>query len=222
MNSLPVIAPLPLEILRLPDHLDGRDAINRRNDGCCQISAARDTDAIQCWLAEYHDSPQTFRSYRKEAERLLLWAVISRQKPLSGLRREDFQDYQHFLADPQPEAFWCGPRAERHRPQWRPFQGALSENSQRQAMTVINALLSWLVGAGYLNGNPLSLIRRRRKLRPQTGESLKQERFFDQATWRCLQQYLESIPRESARQRAVYERTRFLFTFLYLLAPPCQ
>ena len=46
-------------------------------------------------------------------------------------------------------------------------------------MIVINALLSYLVDAGYLRGNPLSLIRRRnRTLKPETREAISQERFL--------------------------------------------
>lgn len=212
--------PTPLEILVLPNDLNGSNGENRRKDELCHIQAGNDCEAIDCWLAEFEDSPQTFRNYRKEVERLLLWAARERKKPLSSLMREDFQAYQQFLSDPQPASYWCGPRAERTSIQWRPFKGPLSESSQRQALIVVNALLSYLVDAGYLSGNPLSLIRRRnKKLRPETQEALAQERFLDQATWNILKSYISELPRETNRQIATYERTRFLFHFLYLLAP---
>ena len=219
-SSVNLGSPIPLENLVLPLHLDGSSGINRRKDELCHIQATDDWEAIRCWLAEFEGSPQTFRNYRKEAERLLLWAARERRKPLSSLMREDFLAYQQFLADPQPAAYWCGSRAERTSPRWRPFQGPLSENSQRQAMIVVNALLSYLVDAGYLMGNPLSLIRRRnKKLKPETQEALMRERFLDQVTWNYLKTYISDLPRETSRQIAVYERTRFLFYFLYLLAP---
>ncbi|MEI2769769.1 MAG: hypothetical protein V9G98_03200 [Candidatus Competibacter sp.] len=40
--------------------------------------------------------PQTLRNYRKEAERLLLWALLERGKPLSSLTREDCLQYEAF------------------------------------------------------------------------------------------------------------------------------
>ena len=213
--------PVPFDSLgALPETLDGSQGDNRLPQAHCQIQAENDWQAIQCWLAELEDSPQTYRNYRKEAERLLLWSVKLRHKPISALLREDFQAYQAFLLDPQPASYWCGPRAPRYSPAWRPFKGPLAESSRRQSLIVINALLSYWVDAGYLRGNPLSLIRRRNKtLTPQTGEAISQERFLDQETWGHLKAYIAALPQKTQREIEHYERTRFLFHFLYLLAP---
>ncbi|MAY92565.1 site-specific integrase [Haliea sp.] len=213
--------PVPLEGLgALPDALDGSWGSNRQTQDLCQFTAFNDLQAIRVWLDEFADSPQTYRNYRKEAERLLLWAVTQRQKPLSGLMREDFQAYQAFLADPQPAMYWCGPRAPRYSEQWRPFQGPLSASSQRQALIVVNALLSYLVDGGDLKANPLSLVRRRnRTLRPDVAEAFSQERYLDQATWGYLKAYIADLPQVTPREIQRFERTRFLFHFLYLLAP---
>jgi integrase/recombinase XerD len=51
---------------------------------------------------------------------------------------------------------------------WRPFYRPLAATIQRQAMVILNVMSAWLVKAGYLAGNPLSLTRqpaRRAKLR---------------------------------------------------------
>ncbi len=210
----------PFESLRLPEHLAGDQGINRYDRKHCQIAANNDWQAIQCWFNEFYDSPQTLRNYRKEAERLLLWAINQRQKALSDLSREDFQYYQDFLANPQPSSIWCGPRAERASIKWRPFKGPLSENSQRQALIIINALFSYLVDAGYLAGNPLSLIRRRnKKLRPQTNQALSQQRYLDHKTWQLLKNHLNNQERETIKQENHFQRNRFLFHLLYLMAP---
>ena len=104
--------PVPFDgLAALSEELDGSNGDNRLQQSHCQIQAENDWQAIQCWLAEFGDSPQTQRGYRKEAERLLLWSVKQRQKPISGLLREDFQAYQTFLVNPQPATYWCGPRA---------------------------------------------------------------------------------------------------------------
>ena len=210
--------PVPFD--GLPEELDGSQGDDRLYRGHCQIQAENDRQAIQCWLAEFEGSPQTYRNYRKEVERLLLWSVKHKHKPISGLLREDFQDYQTFLVDPQPAYYWCGPRAPRYTPTWKPFKGPLSEASRRQSLIVINALLSYLVDAGYLRGNPLSLIRRRnRTLTPETREALSQERFLDRETWEFLKQFIAALPLGTPREIEHYERVRFLFHFLYLLAP---
>jgi len=210
----------PFESIQLPEQLDGSSGTNRYEKKHCQISANTDWQAIQCWLNEFYDSPQTLRSYRKEAERLLLWAINHRQKALSDLAREDFQLYQSFIANPQPSHLWCGPRAERSSIKWRPFKGPLSEGSQRQALIIINALFSYLVDAGYLAGNPLSLIRRRnRKLRPQADQAISQQRYLDHKTWQLLKTHLAQLPQETPKQVNHYQRNRFLFHLLYLMAP---
>jgi len=213
--------PVPLDgLAALPQELDGSQGENRLSQDHCQIQADNDWQAIQCWLAEFEDSPQTHRNYRKEAERLLLWSIKERRRPISSLLREDFQTYQAFLANPQPEAYWCGPRSPRHSTTWKPFQGPLRESSQRQSLIVVNALLSYWVDAGYIRGNPLSLIRRRnKKLTPSTHDMIAQERFLDQKTWEHLKNYIVSLPQDTRREIEQFERVRFLFHFLFLLAP---
>ena len=213
--------PVPLDgPAALPEELDGSQGDNRLSQDHCQIQADNDWQAIECWLAEFEGSPQTQRNYRKEAERLLLWSIKERRRPISSLLREDFQAYQAFLANPQPEAYWCGPRSPRHSAAWKPFQGPLRESSQRQSLIVVNALLSYWVDAGYIRGNPLSLIRRRNKtLTPSTHDVIAQERFLDEKTWEHLKNYIAALPQGTRREIEQFERVRFLFHFLFLLAP---
>lgn len=212
--------PKPFEMLKTQDAIEERVGSNRKRDGICHIQANNDLEAVAAWLDEFSDSPETWRNYRKEAERLLLWSAVTLGKSLSSLTREDFRAYQAFLADPQPTAFWCGPRAARHSSDWKPFRGPLKASSQKQALIVINALLSFLVQAGYLYGNPLSLMRRRSQSIQDDGrKAIAIERFLDVETWAYLKAYIRQMPQETPPERARYERIRFLFHFLYLLAP---
>lgn len=208
----------PLERLGLPAHLDGHDGDNRAPRRSAQIRAANDIDAIKVWLAEFADSPNTLRSYRKEAERLLLWAVFERHVPLSSLMREDLMAYEAFLSDPRPRRRWCGPRRHRQASDWRPFEGPLRADSRRQAMIVLNALFSYLVEAGYLAGNPLALVRRRKR-RGRRGNWHGNDRHLDQEAWSFALEILEELPEDTDRNRAEKERLRFLLAALYLLGP---
>lgn len=103
----------PLDVLQIPPELDGSTGENRADPARLQIDAACDADAIRCFLVEYDRSPGTLRIYQRECERLLLWSLVERRKPLSSLNRQDFEGYLNFLLDPQPAARWCGPKAER-------------------------------------------------------------------------------------------------------------
>ena len=221
MNDLtPFLHPMPLEYLDTPSNLTGETGSNRApNFITKQIAAINDLQAIEAWVAEFENSPQTQRAYRKEAERLLLWSLIEKQKPLSSLTRDDLRCYQAFLAKPEPVTRWCGARKPRNHCDWRPFEGGLSPASQAHAITVINALFSYLVEAGYLAGNPLGLMRRKIQQRALTQQFHVMERFLEQEVWQIVVDYIATLPKETPREIAVYERLTFLFHLLYLLAP---
>lgn len=213
-HTLAVIPTLTeIETARLPATLDGSAGINRAIGNRPQITANTDTDAIKVWLARFVDTRTTFDSYRKEAERLLLWSVMEMDKPLSSLSHEDLLVYQRFLADPQPSERWIMQRRKlaRSDPDWRPFSGPLSPTSQRQAIVILNSMFSWLVTAGYLAGNPLSLSRQRqRKAKPRI------TRFLDEELWNEVKITIERMARNTNREREHYHRARWLFSLLYI------
>jgi len=213
-DRLPPIVLSPLGEILVLDTLTGRDGSNRSRAGHCQIGADTDQEAVMAWLARYADSPNTFANARREAERLLLWALTERSKPLSSLTHEDLLIFRRFLANPYPAERWVmapGRKAGRRDPAWRPFAGPLSDASIRQSMTVLNSLLSWLVEAGYLAGNPLSLSKRRRK-----APSPRVTRFLEADLWTAVRETIIALPQDTPRQRAVYARARWLFSLFFL------
>ncbi|MBB1633691.1 tyrosine-type recombinase/integrase [Cupriavidus sp. UME77] len=215
----------PIERLRLPAALSGASGAagsNRARGGIPQIAAADDLAAVTAWLARYTDTPATLQTYRREVERLLLWAVLQHGKPLSSLTHEDLLLYERFLADPQPAWRWVmasRKKLARGAPDWRPFAGPLSPASARHAMVILNTLFAWLVDAGYLAGNPLSLARSRR------GQSKPRiTRYLSHAMWQTVKDTIEAMPGASdtntdtatERDRLHAARCRWLFTVLYL------
>ncbi|KWR89010.1 integrase [Cupriavidus sp. IDO] len=105
---------------------------------------------VNDWLrAAAGGKGSTFAAYRKEAERLLLWAALERQKALSQLNLDDRQAYLAFLAQPEPANRWCGPRAPRRLAAWRPLTGPLGPASVRHSMRVLAALFRWMHGNGH-------------------------------------------------------------------------
>ena len=78
-------------------YLDGSDGRFRAPLHQCLLEAKNDYEAIAAWLATKHDPngtgrTATHRAYRKEAERLLLWAIVEHGKPLSSLTVEDVKE----------------------------------------------------------------------------------------------------------------------------------
>ena len=203
----------PLEGLVLPLHLSGERGRNR-GQGLPQVAANDDRTAVLAWLARYRDSPATLASYRKEAERLLLWCVHQHGKALSDLTHEDFLAYEFFLENPQPVDRWVmqvAQKAPRSSPHWRPFAKPLDRQSQRQALSILNSLFNWLVQAGYLAGNPLALRRRKSVARPA-----KTSRFLPHEHWAQVRATIESLPTGTPRLALQAARYRWLFSLLYI------
>ena len=204
---------LSIELLVLEPHIDGTSGSNRASVANPPISANTDIEAIKAWLAKYVDSAATFNSYRKEAERLLLWCTYTLGKALSSLTHEDLLLYKRFIQDPAPRALWLmtNQKVSRGNPNWRPFAGSLSSSSQRQAIVILNSMFSWLVNAGYLAGNPLSLSRQRKQ-----SQTARITRYLDEDLWLEVKMTIEGLPRESFREREHYSRSRWLFSLFYI------
>lgn len=124
---------VPIEFFDPRPDLDGSMGINRGITNRSGVNT--DYDAIHLWLAQA-DNKNTYRSYRKEAERFLLWSVLERGKALSSLLTDDCLAYKNFLRDlgrmdskswsflyKIPQEDWLGRRGtERWSALWRPFE----------------------------------------------------------------------------------------------------
>lgn len=172
---------VPLDRLAVPAELDGRRGIFRLHTPNT-FGATTDLEAIRAWLARYAMSPRTHAAYARSVERFYLWCLLVRRKPLSSLVEEDLHAWRAFMS--QPPAHWVQARhVERVCEEWRPFRGPLSPLSQRHSFTVIAALLSSLVQAGYLGANAAKGVMPFLKLpRPK----INKRRSFNDAQWGWL------------------------------------
>ena len=83
--------------------------------------------------------------------------------------------------------------------------------SERQAFVILNTLFAWLVNAGYLAGNPLSLSRQRaRKAKPRV------TRFLEDDLWQAVKTSIDAMARDTAGEQEHYARVRWLISILYL------
>jgi len=183
----------PFETFIIPAHLDGSAGHFRAPATACLLTASNDHQAIGEWLKAKESGSgtgvmtSTQRSYRKEAERLLLWSVLVRQMPLSSLGAEDVQAFRHFLEDPPPT--WCGPRhQQRWSLQWRPLEGALSTTALRQAMVILRSLFAFLVANRYLVETPFATV----ELPPDHQRARGRTRCFTGDQWRHLEALLDA------------------------------
>ncbi|MDN6888422.1 tyrosine-type recombinase/integrase, partial [Variovorax sp. CAN2819] len=176
---------VPFEKFKMPPELDGRAGVFR-NPGPNLLGVDNDLAAVEMWLrskraGEGAKENPTVRSYRKEAERLVLWAILVRKKPISSLDVGDANAYLSFLQSPPPD--WCGARHhQRWSPLWRPLEGPLSEASLGRSHSILKSLYGFLQSQSYSMGNPFSAV----SLPRESGRPLGSSRTLSPAQWRAV------------------------------------
>lgn len=219
----------PLETLRLPVNLDGQQGTNRAPQQNNRLSAQNDYQAIHEWLSLYKS--HTYQSYRKEAERLLLWCLFSVQKPLSSLTTRDLALFRDFLFNPQPASIWVAKRKyPRTHEKWRPFvnanpppdepaalaadpgqevplKGSMSRQSIAHTLTVLGGLFEYLTSQQYLLSNPIRGL-------PSlaSNRTLRVNHRINQRLWQRIQDKLDQVKPADT----VDYRTAFAIRFFYL------
>jgi site-specific recombinase XerD len=176
------------------------------------IDAPDDRAAIVTWLDARANSSATRRAYRKETERLLLWALNERRRTLGDLTVEDCTGYRDFLmglgrtpiADwpwQLSQEMWCSPRhTARHHPRWRPFEGALSARSVLYALSVVRSFFAWLTAVAYISRDPWPAVAAPTAL-PGPAPQQELTRRLSNEAWQKLQACVASMP-SPARERA--------------------
>jgi site-specific recombinase XerD len=201
---------VPWEQLRLPHEVDGSHGQFRAPRHVCLLKASNDYEAVQSWLS-LHESTATQRAYRKEAERLILWALVERGCALSSLTTDDAIAYRAFLRRPTPRERWVGPSRPRQSVEWRPFSGPLSTRSVAYALTVLAALFRWLVEQRYVLANPFAGV----KVRGSVKAGLDVTRGFTEGEWLLLRTIADGLEWSYGWSEAAAQRLRFLLDFGY-------
>lgn len=187
-----------------------------------RIRARNDIEAIERWLDEYFDKPTTFRAYKKEAERFLVWCTLERKTNFRALDREDVEAYVGFLKNPQPKDVWCGPKGGRQKDAqkaWYPFSGPLGQSALNTALAVLNSLMNYLLLAHYVEANPFALVRKKPRLKDKLS-SLNitvSERILNDREWAAILLALEEMPEHNEDLKNRKLRLSFLIHILYFL-----
>ncbi|KWF72038.1 phage integrase family protein [Burkholderia pseudomultivorans] len=218
--ATPRSAIVPWEQLKLPHEVDGSAGTFRAPRATSTLDADNDYAAVHAWLS-LHESAATRRAYRKEAERLILWAIVERGRALSSLTTEDAVAYRAFLRRPMPHERWVGPVRPRGAPDWRPFSGALSARSAAYALSVLGALFRWLIEQRYLLANPFAGV----KVRDTRGATaLDTSHAFTEGEWLLVRAIADGLEFRkpvspaapaSGWTPAAAQRLRFILDFGY-------
>jgi site-specific recombinase XerD len=190
-----------------------------REIGSTLIDAKNDAEAIDIFLREYQDSPETLRSYTKEIERLLLWCIYVVKTNISSLRRNHMVNYQNFLKNPTPSAAWCGKSTSRLdksgeiNPEWRPFVKGLGPTSVKKAIKIVDSFFNYLVQTNYLIGNPLAVDRRRKKRNQNQAKII--DRYLELDEIHAVLDALDEYPIHNEAQSFQVIRARYIILLLF-------
>jgi site-specific recombinase XerD len=216
LAPFPALNDLSVEKLKL----SGVVGENRETDLKCQIRASNDLEAVLSWLERYQRTDTTYKSYKKESERLLLWCLHEKRKALSDLDAEDFEDYFSFLQN--PPVSWCssnGSKRGRQHSDWRPLVKPMSLASLNITVSIIHSLMDFLYQARYLQFNPLSL-RRGGGFQKCSPDELKMKtlaRILEEDEWTAFKEHLFALPESSKQEKDHKVRLRFVVAMLFLL-----
>lgn len=199
----------------------------------------RDYQQTQQFLLAYRGSAETFKSYRRETERLLQWTWFIREKTLIELRRTDLEAYLEFCQSPPKH--WI---STQHVPRfieaagarfanaaWRPFVAKVSKKAHKDGLTpniksyalsqsalqaifaILSSYFSYLEQEEYTFGNPVAQIRQKSKfLRKRHGK--KTIRRLSELQWSFI---IESTEALAAADPARHERSLFIMSALYAM-----
>ena len=202
---------VPWELLVVPEEVDGSRGSFRAPEATCTLNSTNDYEAVQAWLS-LHESAATQRAYRKEAERLILWAILERKKALSSLNTEDAIAYRAFLRHPTPARRWIGPSQARTSPDWKPFVGSLAPRSVAYALAVIGAMYRWLIEQRYVLANPFSGI----KVKGASHAApMDTGRVFTEGEWSIIRAVADSLEYSHGWHLPAAQRLRFVLDFAY-------
>jgi len=118
------------------------------------LTAQADRALLLDWLSIFHTRASTFRAYRTQAERLLLWAVLERRVGLSEMTTVDANAFFAFVTRQDLPAAWRGPKAERQTAAWRPIEKSPAASSVRIACRILKSAFDYLCLKGHCDINP--------------------------------------------------------------------
>jgi len=131
---------LPTGITMLADYPDSKEFLTRI--AASVPDAREDYLQTQAFLKSYsRKSEATYRSYRNEVERLLLWSWTVTGKSVIQLKRPDLESYFEFIHSP-PVSWVANAVHDRFKlidgqnfrnKVWRPFAGKVAKENRKQA-----------------------------------------------------------------------------------------
>ncbi|MFA6060546.1 MAG: hypothetical protein WC756_20270 [Taibaiella sp.] len=198
--------------------------------------ASRDYQLALSFLYSYRGSPDTFRAYRRDIERLLQWSwFVKEQSPLKH-NREDIEAFIMFCLKPYKR--WIGLKTvarfkliegeKKPNPVWRPFDVTVSKKDHQDGLEptkeqyqmapstlkvmfgVLSSFYNFLLQDGAIQANPVQLIRQKSKFirKEATAPTIRR---LSPKQW----QTVLTVAHKMADENPQHERTLFIVSCLY-------
>ena len=191
-----------------------------------RADAALDYQHALHFLYAYRGSAETFKSYRREVERLVQWAWIVEGKSIKDLRRMEIENFIEFCQAP-PQSWITSKHFPRFIDQggarvpntaWRPFVAVdpnkphvLSQSALQAIFAILSSFYNYLEQEEYVTQNPIAQIRQKSKfLRKQ--QTQKQVRRLSEMQWVYT---LETAEMMAVENPGLHERTLFIMNALF-------
>lgn len=238
-----VYIPIPLidnlDVLNTPSECTLADIFHTLPMTVSDAAVSADYQYACNFLYAYRGSAETFKSYRREIERLLQWAWFVRGTSLAALRRGDIEAFLEFCQAPpkawislkQVPRFIVREGVRRPNPEWRPFTVSLTKKAYREGQTptaksyvlsqsamqaifaILSSFFNFLAQEDYVTGNPVAQIRQKSKfLRKQ--QSKRVVRRLSELQWHYVISTAEMM---AAENPALHERTLFIMNALFAM-----
>ncbi|HDS1809461.1 TPA: site-specific integrase [Pseudomonas putida] len=184
-------------------------------------------EVVRGFLDSYTSNEATFNSYRTHAERLLLWSLLIRERPLLDLRRSDAEEFLNFCMSPPLD--WIG-KIVRNRylarngsiaanPDWRPFATSqeasiykLTAGSIAQVFSVCSSLYEYAIDEGVCTiVNPFRAIKQKSKFKNRSIQELT-TKSLTPLQWEYVLEAAESMA-ESEPER--HERSLYIAATMF-------
>ncbi|AGL45987.1 tyrosine-type recombinase/integrase [Pseudomonas aeruginosa] len=205
------------------------------------IPAANDLAHARAFLKSYSGQATTFKAYRTQVERILLWSWIIAGKSILDLRRSDAERFMDFNV--APPASWVGdavrqrflPRGGVYEPNpaWRPFGIKISKSDRkrakeageelgvsgykmaqgsiRQVFSICSSFFEFLTQEDLAQGNPFKAIKGKSRWIRTTAKR-SGGKSLTQLQWDFVIETAELMANEAPES---HERTLFIVSSLF-------
>lgn len=184
-------------------------------------SHAKDWFVSAQFLINYKYAYETYKSYRRDVERFLLWCWVHKKVSLESVDVTHIQNYLDFVSSVPPEwSMTCHKRryideqSVFANSQWRPYirQAESKSVNLKSLLAILSTYFNYLVDHDYMRKNPIKLLKQKKHLVRHSSDT-RVTRKLSVHQWNMVISYCDRLKFEDA----VEMRHWWMLGIFYLL-----